>query len=68
MKIRYFADTDTLYIEFRDVPVRETRDLDENTTLDVDADGEISAITMEHASTRAGIPDFSYEQIVGVNR
>lgn len=67
MKVRYFADTDTLYIEFRDVPVSETRDLDDNTTLDVDADGEISAITVEHASTRAGIPEFSYEQIGGTS-
>jgi uncharacterized protein YuzE len=31
MKIRYFADTDTLLIEFRDVPVTEIRDLEENT-------------------------------------
>ena len=63
MTIRYVADTDTLYIEFRDVPVVESRDLDENTVLDVDARGEISAITVEHASERAGIPQFSYEQI-----
>ncbi len=63
MKIRYFADTDTLHIEFRDVPVAETRDLDENTLLDVDAQGDICAITVEHASERAGIPQFSYEQI-----
>ena len=63
MKIRYFADTDTLYIEFRDVPVAESRDLDENTVLDVDARGEISAITVDHASERAGIPQFSYEQV-----
>lgn len=63
MKIRYFADTDTLYIEFRDVPVSETRDLDENTTLDLDAHGGISAITVEHASERAGIPEFSYEHV-----
>ncbi len=63
MKIRYFADTDTLHIEFRDVPVAETRDLDENTLLDVDAKGEICAITVEHASDRAGIPQFSYELI-----
>ena len=62
MKIRYFADTDTLHIEFRDVPVAETRDLDENTLLDVDAQGDICAITVEHASERAGIPQFSYEQ------
>lgn len=63
MKIRYFAETDTLHIEFRDVPVAETRDLDENTQLDIDVEGKISAITVEHASERAGIPEFSYEQV-----
>ncbi len=63
MKIRYFTETDTLHIEFRDVPVAETRDLDENTLLDIDAEGKISAITVEHASERAGIPEFSYEQV-----
>ena len=40
MKIRYFEETDTLLIEFRDAPVVETRDLDENTILDVDKDGQ----------------------------
>jgi uncharacterized protein YuzE len=63
MKVRYFADTDTLLIEFRDAPVAVTRDLDENTVLDLDAQGNICAITIEHASTRAGAPQFSYEQI-----
>jgi uncharacterized protein YuzE len=63
MKIRYFTDTDTLLIEFRDRPVAETRDLDENTILDVDAEGNICAITIEHASSRAGIPEFSYEEV-----
>ena len=64
MKVRYFADTDTLLIEFRDAPVAETRDLDENTLLEVDAHGNICAITVEHASQRAGAPQFSYEQVV----
>jgi len=63
MRIRYFSDTDTLYIEFRDAPVAETRDLDENTLLDLDAAGDVCAITVEHASIRAGIPQFSYEQV-----
>lgn len=63
MRIRYFAETDTLLIEFREAPVAETRDLDENTVLDVDAQGNICAITVEHASTRADIPKFSYEQV-----
>jgi uncharacterized protein YuzE len=63
MRIRYFAETDTLLIEFRAAPVAETRDLDENTVLDVDADGNICAITVEHASERAEIPTFSFEQV-----
>ena len=63
MKIRYYADTDTLYIEFKSAPVADTRDLDDDTVLDVDAHGNICAITVEHASERAGIPDFSYEQV-----
>ena len=63
MKIKYFQDTDTLYIEFRAVEVAETRDLDENTLLDIDGTGNICGITVEHASDRAGIPAFSFEQV-----
>lgn len=63
MKIKYFQDTDTLYIEFRAVDVAETKDLDENTILDLDRSGNICGITIEHASERTEIPTFSYEQI-----
>ncbi|MGH8594479.1 MAG: DUF2283 domain-containing protein [Gammaproteobacteria bacterium] len=63
MKIKYFQDTDTLYIEFRAEAVAETRDLDENTLLDIDAKGNIVAITVEHARDRAEFPYFSFEQI-----
>ena len=63
MKIRYFLDTDTLLIEFHESLVAETRDLDEDTQLGVDAAGNICGITIEHASERADIPHFSYEQV-----
>ncbi|MFQ6032236.1 MAG: DUF2283 domain-containing protein [Candidatus Zixiibacteriota bacterium] len=63
MKIKYFQDTDTLYIEFKVSEVVETRDLDENTLLDLDRDGNICAITIEHAKDRADIPHFSFEQV-----
>ena len=63
MRIRYFEGTDTLLIEFKEAPVAETRDLDENTVIDLDAKGNICAITVEHASQRAGIPQFSYERV-----
>jgi uncharacterized protein YuzE len=63
MKIRYFADTDTLYIEFRDQAIFETRDLDENTLLDLDADGNICAMTFEHASARTDVQQVTLEGI-----
>jgi uncharacterized protein YuzE len=63
MRIRYFRGTDTLLIEFKEAPVAETRDLDENTVLDLDAQGNVCAITVEHASKRTGIPQFSYKQV-----
>jgi len=63
MKIQYFQDTDTLYIEFKPTDVAKTKDLDQDTVLDMDKNGNIAAITIEHARQRADIPKFSYEQV-----
>ena len=63
MKIKYFQDTDTLYIEFKSSGVVEFKDLDENTVIDLDDSGNICAITLEHAKDRTGIPHFSFEQV-----
>lgn len=63
MKIKYFRDTDTLYIEFKAAQVGETRDLDDDTQIDVDTEGNICAITVEHASSRADLPALDYEQV-----
>ena len=63
MKIKYFQDTDTLYIEFRHTKVVETRDLDENMLIDLDGEGNICALTIEHAREHADFPRFSFEQI-----
>lgn len=63
MKLRYFADTDTLYIEFREREIVETKDLDENTVLDLDAEGNVCAITFEHASERTDVHHVTVEGI-----
>ena len=62
MKIQCFADTDTLLITFNDRPVSETQDLDEDTTLDLDAEGRVVALTFEHASEWADVHSVSYQQ------
>ena len=55
MKMSYFDDTDTLYIEFNKAEIDDTKELDENTLLDVDINGDIVGITVEHASVRTDV-------------
>ncbi|MDH4078929.1 MAG: DUF2283 domain-containing protein [Nitrospira sp.] len=63
MKVSYFRDTDTVYIEFRADDIVESKDLDENTTLDLDAKGNVCAITFEHASQRTDVSHLVVEGI-----
>jgi uncharacterized protein YuzE len=63
MKIQYFKKTDTLYIEFRKADIVESRDLDEDTIIDVDKDGKICAMTMEHARNRTDVPNLTFEEV-----
>ena len=45
----------------RDEP--QVQPIDENTLLDVDKDGRICGITVEHAAERTDIPHVSFEQV-----
>ena len=63
MKVSYFNDTDTLYIEFSSNDIAESKDLDENTVLDVDEKGNVCAITFEHASQRTDVNHLIVEGI-----
>ena len=61
MKIQYFEDTDTLYIELRADGITETRPLDDDTLMDLDADGNVCAMTLEHASRRTDLRHLKVE-------
>ncbi|MEL0036667.1 MAG: DUF2283 domain-containing protein [Gammaproteobacteria bacterium] len=63
MKLNYFKDTDTLYIEFNDQLANETMQLDENTLLEVDEFSNIVALTIEHASKRTDLDKLSISGI-----
>ena len=63
MKIQYFEETDTLYIIFsKNFPV-ETRDIDENTLIDLDEHGQMCSMTIEQAKNRVDIPNIEYTTI-----
>lgn len=63
MRVQHFEDTDTLYIVFKEAEVDESRDLDENTLVEFDAQGNLVSMTVEHARDRADIPNFSFQQV-----
>ena len=62
MRVNYFEDPDTALIELTDQPVAETREVSESVMLDLDADGNLVSMTIEHASEKANIQDFSFER------
>jgi uncharacterized protein YuzE len=63
MKIKYFSDTDTALVEFSDREVAETKEINENIYIDLDASGNLVAMTIEHAREQASLPNLFYEQI-----
>ncbi len=63
MKVSYFEDTDTLYIEFHASDIVESKDLDENTILDLDDEGNVCTMTFEHAGQRTDVRHLIVEGI-----
>ena len=63
MKVRYFEDTDTLYIELKHEQPDRTEELNENVLLELDSTGKVIGLTIEHAKREAGKLDFSYETV-----
>ena len=60
MKIRYFSDTDTALLEFSENPVHETREATPDIYLDLDAEGNLVTMTIEHANQKAGMHEVSF--------
>jgi len=64
MRIKYFSDTDTAHLEFLDNDVYETREISENIYVDLDQNGNLVNMTIEHAKAKAGLREFSYQEMI----
>ena len=65
-RLRAFVDEqvwNTALVEFAGGARVETRELDENISVDLDADGHLLSLTVEHAQRSAGMEEFSYERL-----
>ena len=52
MKLRYYPETDGLYIELKPSPGAETREVVEGLIVDIDASGEVVGFDLDRASQR----------------
>ena len=50
MKLNYYGDTDSLYIDLNSRPSVETREIEEGLLVDLDKDGHVVGIDIDHAS------------------
>jgi uncharacterized protein YuzE len=50
MKISYYPDTDSLYIDLSEQPSAESREISEGVVLDYDAQGRLVGIDIDNAS------------------
>lgn len=52
MKLHYYPETDSLYIELKPTPGTETREIVEGLRVDLDASGDVVGFDIDHASRK----------------
>ena len=52
MKLHYYPETNSLYVEFQKGPGTETREVTDGVQVDLDAGGRIVGFDIDHASVR----------------
>ena len=63
MKVNYFKDTDTAFVEFSNNEIEETIEISESVYIDIDSGGDLVSMTIEHAKESGALTTFSYEEI-----
>ena len=52
MKLHYYPETDSLYIELSNAPGTETREITEGLNVDLDASGNVVGFDIDNASAK----------------
>ena len=63
MKVKYFEDSDTALVEFQANEIVETREVSESIYIDLDSDGNLVSMTIEHAKDNASIHEVAFEHM-----
>ena len=52
MKLHYYPETDSLYVELKAGPGAETREVSDGLNVDLDINGSVLGFDIDHASRR----------------
>lgn len=63
MKMHYYPDTDSLYVEFKREPSVETREIADGLNVDLDADGNVVGFDIDHAAARLDLATLETQEL-----
>ena len=63
MKLDYYPDTDSLYIDLSSRPSVESQEVSPGVVLDYDADGTVVGIDIDHASQKLDLGEVTTSHI-----
>jgi len=63
MKFNYYEETDSLYIDLRDQPSVDSREIQDGVIIDLDEEGQIVGIDIDHASKVVDLTDLKAKSL-----
>ncbi len=63
MKLNYYKDTDSLYIDLSSKPSAESREVSEGIVLDYDSEGNLVGIDIDNASLKVDLKEVSLSKL-----
>jgi len=63
MKLNYYEETDSLYIELLNVKSVESKEISEGVVLDYDAEGNLVGMDIDNASKKLDLNEFSLNNV-----
>lgn len=63
MMLKYYSDTDSLYIDLSEKPSVESREVSEGIVLDYDAQGNLVGIDIDNASKKVQLKELTLSKL-----
>ena len=63
MKLNYYPETDSLYIDLSEKPGVESKEISEGVVLDYDAEGNLVGIDIDNASKKVQLEELTLSRL-----